>query len=67
MAQPLAWLRAAADDLEAIASYISRHSAIYAAGVVQRVLSFAEMLADFPRIGRRVPEWDDDLIRERIG
>jgi toxin ParE1/3/4 len=33
---------------------------------VTRIVSAADDLLQFPRIGRRVPEWDDDTIRERI-
>ena len=66
MAHRVVWLPAAADDLEAIASYISSNSPSYAAGMVRKVLTAAEMLAEFPRMGRQVPEWDDEIIRERI-
>lgn len=31
-----------------------------------RVLSEARLLADFPELGRCVPEWNDEQVRERL-
>lgn len=54
------------DELEAIAEYISRDSEAYARGVVTRIVGAADDLAQFPMMGRQVPEWDDESVRERI-
>lgn len=54
------------DDLDAIAAYVAADSPTYAAGVVGEMLATAAKLREFPELGRRVPEWNDDRIRERF-
>ena len=66
MAHQIGWHPEAYNELRAIAEYISRDSEAYARGVVTRIVEAADDLERFPLIGRRVPEWDDDAIRERI-
>lgn len=66
MACEVAWLLAAVSDLEEIGEFISRDSPTYATVVIRKLYSAAMDLASFPRMGRRVPEWDDDRYRERI-
>ena len=39
---------------------------MYAAGVVRTVINQTRMLSRFPRSGRRVPEFDDENIRELL-
>ena len=60
------WSPEATEDIEAIAEYISRDSEFYARAVVSKILSVSRTLADFPRIGRAVPELGDESIRERF-
>ena len=60
------WLAAALDDLDAIADYIAADSPRYAASVVQRVRAASRELRRFPRMGPRVPEWDDESYQQRI-
>jgi toxin ParE1/3/4 len=64
MARLILWSPRALDDVDAIAAYISQDSEAYAASVVRLILSKARTLADFPHIGRIVPEFDDERIRE---
>ena len=66
MAHTVAWLPDAVADLETIARYIAVDSPAYAAVVVERITLAARTLAEFPEIGRIVPEWNDESIRERI-
>src|SRR6476620_11161140 len=66
MAHQVVWLRSAAEELDGIAAYIAKDSPSYAASVVQKILSVAEDLSKFPRMGPRVPEWDSDELRQRI-
>ncbi len=66
MAHRVAWSRRALQDLEAIAEYIAADSPAYAGIVVKKVMNQAKMLAQFPRSGRKVPEFDKDDIRELI-
>jgi len=66
MARKITWAPSALNDLRAISDYISRDSRSYAACVIEKILGSAERLLDFPRIGRVVPEFDQDDIRELI-
>jgi len=60
------WLRAAEQDLDAIADYIAHDSPAYASAIVQKMLAAATNLAEFPLIGKAVPEWSDTTIRELL-
>jgi plasmid stabilization system protein ParE len=64
MAYEVAWSRSALEDVEAIAIYISRDSISYAAAVVKKILDSTNSLKDFPFLGRVVPEFEDENIRE---
>jgi len=56
----------AVEDLENIAEYIAKDSEYYAADFVERIITQVEKLESFPNIGRKVPEQNDDNIREII-
>ena len=64
MAFKIVWSPEAVAQLQEISDYISRDSAAYAAGVITRIIEAVDPLAEFPRMGRRVPEWDRDDLRE---
>ena len=66
MAHRVAWSSRAISDVDAIASYISADSPTYASAVVRRIMALAGTLSKFPLSGRRVPEYDDENIREVI-
>jgi plasmid stabilization system protein ParE len=66
MAYEIGWHPEAYEELREIVEYISADSAAYASAVATKMVEAADDLLRFPRIGRRVPEWDDDDIRERI-
>jgi len=66
MAHRVVWSRRAVQDLEAIAEYIAKDSPAYAAGVVRTIVNQTKTLSRFPRSGRKVPEFDDDNIRELL-
>ncbi len=66
MDRKVIWLRASLDDLEQIANYISANSPAYASTVTKKIYDAAMELAQFPQIGRIVPEWEDANYRERI-
>ena len=63
---PVVWSPEAIEDLESIAEYIGRDSDFYARAVVTKVLNVARAIPDFPMMGRRVPELDDENVRERL-
>lgn len=67
MAHPVvAWSPEALEDVDAIAAYIARDSAFYAAAVVEKILATAAGLSEFPQLGRVVPELNQTNIRERF-
>lgn len=66
MAHRVSWSRRALDDVEAIAAYIAADSPTFAGIVVKKVVNRTRMLAQFPRSGRKVPEFDDEYTRELI-
>ena len=66
MAGRVVWSRRAVQDLEAIAEYIAQDSPAYAAGVIRTVVNRTKALSKFPRSGRKVPEFDDENIREVV-
>ena len=52
------------EDIESIASYIENDSPVYAKSVVSRIFEKAELLIDNPKLGRVVPEFDEENLRE---
>jgi addiction module RelE/StbE family toxin len=64
MAYQVVWSPTALEDLEAIASYISRDSVSYAGTVVTRIINSTRNLEKFPFAGRVVPEFGSKAIRE---
>ena len=66
MADRVVWSTRALEDLEAIADYIAKDSLTYAGILVKRIVNQTRLLAQFPNAGRKVPEFDDDRIRELI-
>lgn len=60
------WTPQAANDLDAIAEFISQDSPHYSSLFVLDVLYAVDRLDQFPKSGRVVPEIDDPLIREVI-
>ncbi len=66
MAHRVVWSRRALHDLESIAEYIAADSTTFAGIVVRKIVNQTRILAQFPRSGRKVPEFDDENIRELI-
>ena len=60
----LIWSLQAIEDIEAIAEYIARDSNTYAESTVERIFQAPERLVQFPKLGRVVPEKNDESIRE---
>jgi len=60
------WSPEATEDLQSIAEYIARDSEFYAQAVVSEILVVSRTIAEFPLIGRIVPEIGDEKIRERF-
>ena len=60
------WSVPAKNDLKQIHDYIAKDSKYYARRVIQEIVAKTETLADFPEIGRGVPEISDQNIRELL-
>ncbi len=60
------WTGPAIEDLRNLHGYIARDSEIYANSFVQRIILAVDKLTDFPRLGRVVPEADEEMIRELL-
>ena len=60
----LIWTEPALNDLQAIFDYISIDSEYYASIFVNEIIDSVEKIADFPKMGRIVPEYQQDDIRE---
>ena len=66
MADRVVWSPRALSDVEAIATYIAIDSSFYAKAVVRKIVTMTKSLARFPKSGRKVPEFDDESLRELI-
>lgn len=66
MARKVIWLPPAADELEDIHRYVSADSPTYAATLARQIVEATRDLSRFPRMGRQVPDWHDEDLRERI-
>jgi addiction module RelE/StbE family toxin len=60
------WTDAALGQLESIRDYFARTSPEYAQKLVERLVNRSEKVADFPRSGRMVPEYEIDEVRQVI-
>ena len=60
------WAERAIDDLTSIAEYSSRYSDTYASSIVSKLFNKVDILKNMPRVGRIVPEKNDENIREMI-
>lgn len=58
------WTNRALEHLLAIYEYIAKDSEDRALRMVDRLTQRSEKIADFPKIGRKVPEYEDEKIRE---
>jgi plasmid stabilization system protein ParE len=64
MARKVIWTYEASADLEAIAGYIARDSAFYAAAFVQEIRDASYSLNGLSGRGRVVPEFGNPNLRE---
>ncbi|MBK1633701.1 type II toxin-antitoxin system mRNA interferase toxin, RelE/StbE family [Thiohalocapsa halophila] len=66
MAGEVIWAAEALDDIDAIAAYIARDSLVLARRVVSAFFECSDLLLTQPRMGRMVPERQDENIREHF-
>ena len=60
----LRWTKSAQSDLAQIQAFIARDSIAYSEAVIDRIITRAEGLVDFPQSGQAVPEYRRADIRE---
>jgi len=60
------WTEQSLNDLDNIAEYISKNSYKYAKITLNKIFSKVEILKTNPKIGRIVPELQDEQFRELI-
>jgi addiction module RelE/StbE family toxin len=58
------WTEPALKDIEDINDFVSRDSEYYARKLIGNIFDSVEKLADFPRIGHKVFEIEEDEVRE---
>jgi plasmid stabilization system protein ParE len=66
MAFQIIWSEQARDDLQSIVLFIAQDNPVVAESFGYRLMSKVDVLAQFPQIGRVVPEENDDTVRELI-
>lgn len=64
MIRPVHWSDLAVQQLAGITLYIGRTSPLYAERMVERILGRVDTLAEFPDIGLRASEAEDQNVRE---
>jgi len=60
------WTENALKELDYIALYISKDSPKYAQILVNQVFEMVNHLKEFPKFGRKVPEYNNPNLREII-
>ena len=66
MAVKIIWSEQARDDLQAIVLFIAQDNPIVAESFGCLLMSKVDVLAQFPQLGRIVPEENDETVREII-
>lgn len=60
------WTNVALSDLRAIYDYVAQDSPKYADRLMDKIIERVDVLEQHPKIGRKVPEFENELIRELI-
>jgi toxin ParE1/3/4 len=58
------WADPAKTDLKAIYDFVASDSKYYAKKVIQDIIDRTNIIETYPMIGRKVPEIDDENVRE---
>jgi toxin ParE1/3/4 len=66
MAEKVIWTTTAREDLHAIALEIAKDRPTVAEAYCIELIERAEAVGDFPHAGRKLPELDDENVRELI-
>lgn len=60
------WSDFALQDLEEIYTYTSKFSASYASRLTDKILEWVDLLESHPQVGRIVPEFNNQNLRELL-
>ena len=60
------WTELAIEDLHSIYNYVAKDSKVYAERLIEKIVNRVDQLINFPKSGRVVPEFNNDLLRELI-
>lgn len=60
------WSESAVKDLDELCTYIATDSEEYARNIARRIFNNIETVSTFPYSGRVVPEFNNDMVREKI-
>lgn len=60
------WTQRATEEITNIAEYIEQYSVNYASIIVKKLYNKVSVLKQFPKIGRLIPEMQDERYREVI-
>ena len=66
MVKEIRWSPKAVASLTEICDHIAKDSEYYASLFAKRIIYEVEKLSQFPRVGRIVPEFDMEFLREVI-
>ena len=66
MAGKIIWSEQARDDLQAIVLFIAQDNPHVAENFAFKLMSKLDLLAEFPLMGRVVPEENDETVREIV-
>ena len=58
------WTAEALVHLKQIRDYIATDSQYWAAREIEKILAHERTIGEFPKLGRIVPEYEDEMIRE---
>ena len=58
------WSIGALEDIESISSYLSQYYPEKASEIVKGIIDKIDQLQQFPKLGRKYPDRDDENIRE---
>lgn len=60
------WTDTAIQDLNDIGDYIAKDSERYAEITIHRLFESVDILEDYPKAGKMVSEFEDELLRELV-
>jgi len=66
MAKKIKWSPKAIQSFEEICNYISKDSEYYASIFAKKINAIVKEIPRFPKLGRVVPEYQEENLREKI-